>query len=71
MANNMLAKTKGTIALTGGRAFFVPAGFEKGECYERSTGLHSFSPVPELCRNEGFDPFVPKGCSVGEGMLRV
>jgi len=27
MADNMLAKTKGTIALAGGRAFFVPAGF--------------------------------------------
>ena len=34
MANNMLAKTKGTIALAGGRAFFVSAGFKEESIYE-------------------------------------
>ncbi len=32
MADYIVAKIKGTIALAGGRAFFVPAGLTKGEC---------------------------------------
>jgi len=30
MAKHIVAKIKGTIALAGGRAFFVPAGFTIG-----------------------------------------
>jgi hypothetical protein len=30
MAKHIVAKIKSTIALAGGRAFFVPAGFTKG-----------------------------------------
>ncbi len=33
MAEYIVARIKGTIALMGGRAFFVPAGFTKGDRY--------------------------------------
>jgi len=33
MAKYIVAKIKGTIALAGGRAFFVPAGLTKGGRY--------------------------------------
>jgi len=34
MAKYIVAKTKGTIALAGGRAFFAPAGFTEERDHE-------------------------------------